>query len=191
MEAKREPVAALLDVGLKHGQICEVTGVSMRFVAKVRTIVAAGGSFERKPGSGQPPGIRTEDFLCGLAAKIEADPTKSMQKLTLDLEVDEKTIRNAVKDLGLKSYIRRRRQLLTAKSKASRVEKGRKILSFLKSKSPPTELDRGPGPQRQERPVPHVRGQQPPSHQPDQAPGQCHDAGHRGLGRQQDAAVLV
>ena len=140
MEAKREPVAALLNVGLKHRQICEVTVVSMRFVEKVRTIVTAGGLFKRKPGSGQRPGIRTEDFLCGLANEIEADPTKLMQKLALDLEVNEKTIRNALKDLGLKSYVRWRRQLLTAKSKASRGERGRKILNFLKSKSPSTVL---------------------------------------------------
>ena len=52
-----------------------------------------------------------------------------------EMEADEKTIRTIVKDLGLKSYVRRERQLLTATGKEKRLARSRILLNFLKRNS--------------------------------------------------------
>ncbi|QQP58320.1 Hypothetical protein FKW44_003593 [Caligus rogercresseyi] len=51
-----------------------------------------------------------------------------MRKQAKNLGVSKDTIRNAVQDLGLVSYVRRRRQLLSDASKETRVIKGKKLL---------------------------------------------------------------
>ena len=63
-----------------------------------------------------------------------------MRKMAKELNVSECTIRNGVKDLGACSYVRRRRQLLTAKSKMARVERGKKLINWLKKKRLSTVL---------------------------------------------------
>ncbi|QQP48937.1 Transposable element tcb2 transposase [Caligus rogercresseyi] len=63
---------------------------------------------------------------------IEASPTTSMRKQAKNLGVSKDTIRNAVQDLGLVSYVRRRRQLLSDASKETRVMKGKKLLTWMK-----------------------------------------------------------
>ncbi|QQP54154.1 Uncharacterized protein FKW44_006890 [Caligus rogercresseyi] len=55
-------------------------------------------------------------------------------------EVFEWTIRKAVSKLGLYSYVRRRRQLLSNSAKNSRVDRGKKLLSWLKKKPSSTVL---------------------------------------------------
>lgn len=81
---------------------------------------------------------RSEDFLANLEESISQEPTMSIRKLSKEKNVGRETIRRAVKDLGLVSYRRRRRQLLTATVKASRVAKGNKLLSKLKKSAPET-----------------------------------------------------
>ncbi|QQP55895.1 Transposable element tcb2 transposase [Caligus rogercresseyi] len=55
-----------------------------------------------------------------------------MRKQAKNLGVSKDTIRNAVQDLGLVSYVRRRRQLLSDASKETRVIKGKKLLTWMK-----------------------------------------------------------
>ncbi|QQP42560.1 Putative transposable element, partial [Caligus rogercresseyi] len=74
-----------------------------------------------------------EDFLMGFMAEIEADPTRSMRKMTKVFEVSEWTIRKAMSKLGL-------RQLLSNSAKNSRVDRGKKLLSWLKKKPSSTVL---------------------------------------------------
>ncbi len=57
-----------------------------------------------------------------------------MRKLAKDLAMDEKTIRNAVGQLGQFSYVRRRRQLLSASAQNSWVEHGQQLINWLKKK---------------------------------------------------------
>ncbi|QQP41319.1 Uncharacterized protein FKW44_015644 [Caligus rogercresseyi] len=55
-----------------------------------------------------------------------------MRKQAKNLGVSKDTIRNAVQDLGLVSYVRRRRQLLSDASKETRAIKGKKLLTWMK-----------------------------------------------------------
>ena len=68
---------------------------------------------------------RTPRFLAGLKHSIEANPSISMTTLYT-------VSRSVNRDLGMTSYVRRRRHLLTAKTKAIRVERYPKLLSFIK-----------------------------------------------------------
>ncbi len=56
------------------------------------------------------------------------------------LGVSEKTTRNAVKDLGAISYVRRHCQLLSEASKVTRVTKGKKLLNWMKSNSSTVQI---------------------------------------------------
>ncbi len=52
--------------------------------------------------------------MANLEAKIKEDPTRSMRKLSKDMNVDEGTVRITVRvDLGLKSFTPRVKHLLT------------------------------------------------------------------------------
>ena len=56
----------------------------------------------------------------------------SMRALAKERDVSDSTVRLAVADLGLKSYVRRERQLLTTVGKEKRFRKGKALLSWLK-----------------------------------------------------------
>ena len=118
---------------VRVGEIVEIVGVGKTMVYNTKKLEAR-DSLHRKSGSGGSNKILTDDFLVGILAEIEADPTKSMRKLTKDLNVGEKTIRNAVGKLGLFSYARRRHQLLSASAKNSRIERGQRLINWLKKK---------------------------------------------------------
>ena len=134
MEAKRRRVSDLLHAQVGIKEITDIIGCHRSFVYKVKNMMNNGDDLSRKPGSGGHNKKVDEDFLTGLSAEIEADPTRSMRKLAKDLNVSEWTIRQAVGELGLHSYVRRRRQLLSNNAQISRVECGKKVLNWLKKK---------------------------------------------------------
>ena len=56
-----------------------------------------------------------------------------MRKLAMELDVDRKTVRTAVhSDLGLKSYVRTPKHLLTKSMQEKRLERCQKVLGFIK-----------------------------------------------------------
>eukprot|EP00095_Tigriopus_kingsejongensis_P008533 maker-scaffold81_size397536-snap-gene-2.18 protein:Tk08533 transcript:maker-scaffold81_size397536-snap-gene-2.18-mRNA-1 annotation:"multidrug resistance-associated protein 1 isoform x4" len=133
-EAKRQRVSDLLDAELDPKRISEIVGVSERTVRNIRAAKKIGNGVERKEGSGGNGLKRNEAFLKSLEAKIKADPTASMLCLADEFDVDEITIRRAVHDdLGFTSYVRTPRHLLTDRMKATRLERCKKVLNFLKS----------------------------------------------------------
>ena len=73
--------------------------------------------------------------LPGLKRTLKAEPSQSMSKLAQKRRVSRSTISRAVKeDLGMKSYVRRVRNLLTTRAKALRAERCPKLLNYLKHK---------------------------------------------------------
>ncbi|QQP57556.1 Putative transposable element [Caligus rogercresseyi] len=102
-------------------------------VYDVKKKLETGKGLKRKMGSGGHNRKVDEDFLMGLMAEIEADPTRSMRKMAKVFEVSEWTNRKAVSKLGL-------RQLLSDSAKNSRVDRGKKLLSRLKKKPSSTVL---------------------------------------------------
>lgn len=139
MEAKRQRVSDLLDAGVKSKEIEEIVGCSRSLVDTVKKLKKENASFSRPKHGGQNK-IRTQDFIDNVKAAIEANPMKSKRQLAKELSVDEKTIRNTVQDLGAFSYKRRKQQLLSATTMATRVVKGKRLLSWFKSQPRPKPL---------------------------------------------------
>ena len=78
---------------------------------------------------------RTKTFLSGLKRTLKSDPSQPMSKLAQKRSVSRSTISRAVKeDLGMKSYVRRVRNLLNTRSRALRGERCPKLLNHLKHK---------------------------------------------------------
>lgn len=87
----------------------------------------------RKPGSSRINKKCNNDFINALKSKVLNDPMKSMRKLATELKVDAKTIRTAVNyDLKLKSHTRTRRHLMARPMKARRLERWKKLITYLK-----------------------------------------------------------
>ena len=74
----------------------------------------------------------TSDFLKTIDEIYGEDPTVSMVRVSKQVGVNERTIRRTLRDLGLKSYVRRVRALISAKAKVKRVERSIDLLEFLK-----------------------------------------------------------
>ena len=132
MEAKRHRVSALLDAQVPTGRICEVVPCSRFLVAKVKKLKEASKDLSRKPGSGGHNKKLTDDFLDDLKAKIKAAPTTSQRTMAKELQISRRSIGRAVDSLGFTSYVRRHRQLLSDTTKATRVRKGKKLLTWIK-----------------------------------------------------------
>ena len=64
------------------------------------------------------------------------NPTKSIRKIAKEVNVSKTTIRIHLKTLGLSSYVRRHRQLLSNAAKVKRVERSKKLLGKLKKSTP-------------------------------------------------------
>ncbi|QQP35821.1 Uncharacterized protein FKW44_020732, partial [Caligus rogercresseyi] len=122
MEAKRQRAADLLHAQVKVIDIMEIVKCDKTLVYDVKKKLETGKGLKRKMGR----------LLDGLMAGIEADPTRSMRKMAKVFEVSEWTIRKAVSKLGL-------RQLLSNSAKNSRVDRGKKLLSWLKKKPSSTK----------------------------------------------------
>ena len=82
------------------------------------------------------PRVRfTKTFLAGLKRTLKSDPSQPMSKLAQKRNVSRSTISRAVKeDFGMKSYVRKVRNLLTTRSRALRAERCPKLLNHLKHK---------------------------------------------------------
>eukprot|EP00096_Caligus_rogercresseyi_P013013 TRINITY_DN5681_c0_g1_i11.p3 TRINITY_DN5681_c0_g1~~TRINITY_DN5681_c0_g1_i11.p3 ORF type:complete len:118 (+),score=26.92 TRINITY_DN5681_c0_g1_i11:130-483(+) len=106
---------------------------SRSLVFKVAKIKKDGEGFEKKAESVGHNLKRTPEIREILKKKIKEDPTKSMNRLSNDLSVDSTTINWAVReDLGLTSYTRTLRHLLTEDMKRKRLTRCKKVLTWLK-----------------------------------------------------------
>ncbi len=79
---------------------------------------------QRKPDSGGVNKKRNREFIDALKTKIAKDPTISISKIAAELKVVPKTVRTAVHDdIGLKSYTRTPKHLLTECMKTRSLER--------------------------------------------------------------------
>ncbi|XP_014784635.1 uncharacterized protein LOC106879525 [Octopus bimaculoides] len=135
-ESKCQRVCDLLNGLVTPKEISRIVGMSIKTVYNVKNRMAMSKTITRKSGSGGINKKRTKAFIKALKSKILKDPAKSMRKMAIELEVDNKTIRNAVKyDLRLKSNTRTRKHLLTTTMKEKRLERCKKISTWFKKKS--------------------------------------------------------
>ena len=73
------------------------------------------------------------NFVKELQRRINKDPGRPIRRLAEDMGVHEKTIRRYLKDIRYKSYKMRRGQFMSAKTKATRFEKAKKMLNKMKN----------------------------------------------------------
>ena len=101
-------------------------------MAKVKRLKSNNQSLACKSGSGGHNLKRTEEFLLTVAAAVKADPTTSISRLAQATGTSTATIQRTTKELGLVSYHHCCRQFLSNRSKELRVEKGRKLLAWVR-----------------------------------------------------------
>ena len=115
--------------------IIAATGYSKATVYRTVSKLNVTGDVQRRPHKQRSDRKRTSTFLAGLKRSIDQNPATSMSKLAKKRGVSRKTVARAVKlDLGMKSYVRRRRSILTDRSRAIRAERSPKLLSHLRHK---------------------------------------------------------
>ena len=133
--ARQKTICELRCTGNSPSGIIKSTGYAKTIVYRVLAKLDAEGKVQQNHHSPRNDRKWTKTFLAGLKKSIKADPTQSMSKLAKKCNVSHRTIGRAInEDLGMSSYIRRRRNLLTARSRAIRVERCAKLLNHLKNK---------------------------------------------------------
>ena len=133
--ARRTTICELRRTGSSVSDIIKNTGYAKSTVYRVVTAFDVEGKVQRSRHSPRSDRKRTKTFLAGLKRTLKSDPSQPMSKLAQKRSVSRSTISRAVKeDLGMKSYVRRVRNLLTTRSKALRAERCPKLLNHLKHK---------------------------------------------------------
>ena len=128
-------ISELRLTGNSSSDIIKSTGYTKMTVYQVLAKLDAEGKVQRSRHSPHNYRERTKTFLAGLKRLIKADPTQSISKLAKKCNVSHRTISRTVnEDLGMSSYIRKCRNLLTARSRAIRVKRCLKLLNHLKNK---------------------------------------------------------
>lgn len=142
-EMKRHAVIVSIAAGHTNSEIAAFLNVARSFVYKVRReLVDARGNVastsQRKQHSRRSDSIRTSEFINAIQSAIDESPGKSMRALAKDFQVDEATIRRVVhEDLRYKSYVIRRGQFMSQKTRENRVIRARRLLNKLKHPEEP------------------------------------------------------
>ena len=79
-------------------------------------------SMAPKPICGRPT-KRTKEMLRTLCSMYGSDPFISYRKAAENLGVDKTTVGRAISQLGMKSYVRRIRCMVSSNSKQKRIER--------------------------------------------------------------------
>eukprot|EP00095_Tigriopus_kingsejongensis_P001141 maker-scaffold572_size133628-snap-gene-0.11 protein:Tk01141 transcript:maker-scaffold572_size133628-snap-gene-0.11-mRNA-1 annotation:"similar to H28G03.4" len=133
-ELRRKVIADLHAAGNDAATIVKVTNYPKRTVYDVVKRLKDGRGIEHKPCGPHKAKKRTKTFLAGLKRSIKANPAVSIRAHAARRGLSRKTMAKAIKeDLGLTSYVRGRRHLLTEKMKAVRLERSRKLRRICKS----------------------------------------------------------
>lgn len=131
-ERRRETITELARAGRSAKQIINVTGYPKSTVYRIASTIKAGGDVSRRPHAPRSTRKRNPRFLAGLKRSVRANPGTPMKTLARDRHVSKSTICRAVRDLGMRSYSRRRMNLLTERAKEMRRERAPKVLNLLK-----------------------------------------------------------
>ncbi|QQP58483.1 Uncharacterized protein FKW44_003818 [Caligus rogercresseyi] len=97
-QAKRQRIHDLLDAQINQVDIARIVGVDIRTVRRIQQAKNDGKGFNRAPGSGGHNKKRTDDFLNEVKAKVESDPTISLNRLSKEFNVSRRTIQLAAKE---------------------------------------------------------------------------------------------
>ncbi len=131
-KARHQRIVDLGRAQVPNQTIATIVGVHPRTVQRILAHFEDRGVIGRPPRGPPTNKKKTDDFMARLKELIEADPTKSMRSLASDLGCSAATIHSTVRELGMKSYVRRRRQLLTGAMKEKRLDRSKKLITWLK-----------------------------------------------------------
>jgi transposase len=135
-EQKRKVISELLDAGNSTMEIIRVTKYPVSTVYRVVKRLQSGIGVNHTPCGPHKAKKRTPTFLAGLKRSIMAHPDLSISRLATIRGVGRSTVQRAVKnDLGLSSYVRGRRHLLTEAMKVKRLERAQKLKRICKVKT--------------------------------------------------------
>ena len=97
----------------------------------MKKAVEGGSDLKRKGNKLRTDCFIADDFIDALVIALSQHPECSYEALARESGISSKTIRKAVQSLGLRSYARFVRQMLTTAMMANRVLRSQKLLSWL------------------------------------------------------------
>ncbi|PAA86665.1 hypothetical protein BOX15_Mlig022126g1 [Macrostomum lignano] len=135
----KKRVATDLTSGMSVRMCAEKYSVGKSTVGDWKKLLDSGDSLEPKEKSGRPRTVRTPDFMANLEAKRAEDPTKTMRQIAREEGVHESNVRNAFREMGVRSFVQREIPMLNADQLGLRVQRSRRLLNDLKA-SPGVEV---------------------------------------------------
>lgn len=134
MSVKRQRILDFLSAGKQPDEVAKAVGVHRATVFRVQARFKATGTINRQIGSGRPRSKRTPAIISAVKARIRRNPIRSMRQMAKDFNMDSKSMRNLIKhDIGARSLARIPRPLQTLVNKEKRLQRCKRILSFLKN----------------------------------------------------------
>lgn len=138
---RRAAVLESLRAGRSASEIITFFGYGKSYVYHIRKEYETATNKEeitadRKTHKRRSDCKRNDDFMAEVKATIDEDPSKSMGQLAKEFNVGKATIHRTVHDdLGYRSFVLRRRQLLTEATKERRKLRAQALLNDLKRDS--------------------------------------------------------
>ncbi len=132
-ESKRNRMSDLFCASVDNPTIANIIGVHQRTVRRFMARFMADESMAHKPRGPVTNKIRTANFVEIMMDIVEENPTIRIREAAHLAGVGTMTASRAIHDdLGLKSFSRTPKHLLTARQKAIRLERSKKLLTWLK-----------------------------------------------------------
>ena len=128
---KREKIATMLRSKVEVPKICKELECCDKTVYTVRNLLKNNQSLAPKPISGRPP-KRDKEFLGLLCNLYGADPFISYRTAAENLGVSRTTVGDAIHQLGMRSYVKRIRCMVSANGKQKRLERCEDLIEWLK-----------------------------------------------------------
>jgi inhibitor of nuclear factor kappa-B kinase subunit alpha len=126
--SKNQRILDLHNAHVHPRLIREQLDVSIRTVYRV----IREGRVDRKKRETPSHQILTKKFLAKLSKAVEKEPTLSIRRHAKKLKVSATTVRNGLKKVGKQSVVRPPVPLLTERLKELRLERSKRLLSWLK-----------------------------------------------------------
>ena len=119
-------IRTLLDSGLSVSQVARQTGASRNTVTHVRDHGVERKEYDR-PNRARPP-----ELVAQVAQMVEASPNMSVRALARETGTSHTSMCRLVKDLGMRSYAKQERQLLSEGTRRKRKELASSLINRLK-----------------------------------------------------------
>ncbi len=133
-----EKLSEKVITGLRAGDSPSVIAKDFRLccstIYPMKKLFKDTGGYSKHPCSGRLQTVRTETFITAVKKEVNANPWQNVHQLARDHNMAKSTMRDLViKDLKLVSGVVTRYQSLTLLQREKRLEKSKRMLSWMKS----------------------------------------------------------